>query len=361
MRPAGQKKLGFFPCPPRIVDMVLSHIKPTTNSAWLDPCAGKGEAITQIGRATHALIYGVEFDENNAPVCRELPFTQFLEGNSLTGIRFPYRGYDGLWFNPPYDRSKEFGRLETEFMAKIVKERRVLRDGGLFVGILPVRALRSMAGLLMNCLNGNGQEYPHVYLFPDPEYDDFGQAVVLGTMRPRLRYVVSEKAKEEWIALAESDDLPALDFATEPTWRIPFHEGKAKPADMVSLIFQPREAFRQANKVGWFTRPAATDALWAKQITDLSTLRTLRAQHLATAVAAGFLNNQVVDSRPEGGEAQMVKGRTQKYLTTVADREKNASGATVTTKIEMFVSEIVAIRTDGTITVYRLRKGEAND
>ena len=50
MRTAGQIKMGYYPTPPRIVELIRERLDfPTkTTFAALDPCCGEGNALQQL-------------------------------------------------------------------------------------------------------------------------------------------------------------------------------------------------------------------------------------------------------------------------------------------------------------------------
>src|SRR5689334_8608123 len=71
MRLAGQKRSGFYAIPPEAVGDVARRLKPPAAKPFsvLDPCAGKGAAVKQLGGllgANEGWLHAIELDEGRA-------------------------------------------------------------------------------------------------------------------------------------------------------------------------------------------------------------------------------------------------------------------------------------------------------
>lgn len=381
MRPAGKLKMGYYPCPTRVVEMVASHIlRPGQGNmiALADPCAGEGQAVMQLrdllGGARQVYSYGVELDRERREHCRSLDWTKFIGGDALIGVDWPKYAYDILWFNPPYDDDKEFKRLENRFFIQLVRNKRIIKPGGLFIGILPRRTLPVIATELLNMLDGAPNEdgkndpYPAVYVFPDPEYDEFEQVVVLGIVRRRARGMVDGAALDAWVEAAHSDDCPVLDYAYDKEGKStakwpgavnPFWTDKQKPADFMTLIGDPVATAHLAWKSGWMSDVNLRETCFGRRQQKVQTLRKLNKSHLAAAIAAGFFNGEVIDGTPEGFRKEMVKGRTIKQLVTVVNKEPQPDGSFLKVTQEQFLSEVISLDSEGKWRVYRVNTDSA--
>jgi hypothetical protein len=70
MRLEAVAKAGFYPTPPRTLSLVVELLKghaPHLRGHWaLDPCAGEGEALAQVGQALGMKTQGIELDAGRA-------------------------------------------------------------------------------------------------------------------------------------------------------------------------------------------------------------------------------------------------------------------------------------------------------
>src|SRR5260221_5644067 len=350
MRQAGQANMGFYPCPPDVVEMIASHIIPPAQGrrvAIVDPCCGEGAAIMQLRSLLgeeHTHTYGVDVREDNGAVCRTLPFTQFVRADALEGIDWERFAYDVIWFNPPYDwtdREDENKREEMRFFNQLIKSRRITKPYALFIGILPRKHMHYMAATIMNLVEGlpvpsdtkEGERdpYPQVFRFQDPapELEGCEQVVVFGTTRRKARHAVSERMEQEWIKRIESEDLPTIDFVPKDesgqfigTLSTPFYEGKSMPPELHAMFYDAEAGAALAKQHGWITAREVSDGLFAPPTPHVEVARPLSKGHLAAAITAGFLDGQVIDGRAEGGNCELVRGQTLKSLNVTMEGER---------------------------------------
>jgi SAM-dependent methyltransferase len=75
MRIEGQKKMGFYPTPDSVVELARSYLD-FGDAAFnvLDPCCGKGNALSDLIQGTKGLGYGVEINEKFVPVAKQKLF-----------------------------------------------------------------------------------------------------------------------------------------------------------------------------------------------------------------------------------------------------------------------------------------------
>jgi hypothetical protein len=111
----------------------------------------------------------------------------------------------------------------------------------------------------------------------------------------------------------------------------PLYDLPALPAGPVlfaSQFFDPEAAAGEARERGLWVSPALGERLWPAEERPVRPLMPLRRGHLAVLIAAGFLNNILLEADPSvsSGRAPrrlLVKGRTYKELVPVesGDRE----------------------------------------
>ena len=173
MRLAAQAKGGFYPTPPRVVDLIAELIH-TPSGAYnrgretlriLDPCCGAGEALAQLAEgldrpnAIPIETYGVELHRDRAQEAEER--LDHALASDLFATSVANGAFGLLLLNPPYDYDSEDKRTEHAFLTHTT---RYLADSGLLVFIVPRQRLAVSARYLsthygrMRC-----------WAFPDPE------------------------------------------------------------------------------------------------------------------------------------------------------------------------------------------------
>ena len=313
MRLAAQAKGGFYPTPPRVVDLIAGLIRVPAgyyhrnreSVRILDPCCGAGEALAQLAQrlgGTNSLpieTYGVELHRDRA---------EEAGGGSTAPWRrtcsrppSPTGPSASLFVNPPYDWDQEDKRVEHAFLTACT---RYLADGGLLVFIVPKHRLAVSARFLashygrMRC-----------WAFPDPEREVFDQVVLMGYRKADPSYDASaEEMVREW-AEGEPERMASYPY--------PPYSAPATP--MGDILFttrtvDPVAAAAEARRSGLWTSAAITDTLWPAKDQRTRPLMPLRRGHMAMLVAAGFLDNLVLEA---GGRRILVKGRTSKEMVLV--------------------------------------------
>ena len=184
MRLAAQAKGGFYPTPPRVVDLIAELIHTPSGSynrgretlRILDPCCGAGEALAQLAErldrpnAIPIETYGVELHRDRAQEAEE--WLDHALASDLFATSIANGAFGLLLLNPPYDYDSEDKRTEHAFLTHTT---RYLADSGLLVFIVPRQRLAVSARYLsthygrMRC-----------WAFPDPERQVFDQVVLMG-------------------------------------------------------------------------------------------------------------------------------------------------------------------------------------
>jgi hypothetical protein len=191
---------------------------------------------------------------------------------------------------------------------------RALCPGGLLVFIVPQKRLALSARYLAG-------HYTRLacYRFPDPEFAGFGQVVLLAVKRDGAVGEGQWRAQIEGWAAEPLPELPPAGSA-EPLYDLPALP--AGPVLFASQFFDPEVAAQQARQSGLWASPALAERLWPAEERPVRPLMPLRRGHLAVLIAAGFLNNILLEADPSTGSGQvprriLVKGRTYKEMVPV--------------------------------------------
>ena len=306
MRLAAQAKGGFYPTPPRVVDLIAELIH-TPSGAYnrgretlriLDPCCGAGEALAQLAEgldrpnAIPIETYGVELHRDRAQEAEER--LDHALASDLFATSIANGAFGLLLLNPPYDYDSEDKRTEHAFLTHTT---RYLADGGLLVFIVPRQRLAVSARYLsthygrMRC-----------WAFPDPEREVFDQVVLMGYRKADpVPDAHAERMALEW-AVGEPEPLRSHSYTdyspeTTPSGDILF----------TTRTVDPVAAAAEARRSGLWASTEITDTLWPARDSRTRPLMPLRRGHMAMLVAAGFLDNLCLEA---DGRRILVKGRT---------------------------------------------------
>jgi len=301
MRLEGVAKAGYYPTPPSVVERVAALIQPARSTPrqvvrLLDPCCGTGAALRQFAGGVGGETYGIEiardrYDETQAVLDRALCASTFA-------VRLAHGGFSCLWLNPPYDYDDEAKRLEHAFLTETT---RAICPGGLLVFIVPQRRLAVSARFL-----AGHYERLACYRFPDPEYAGFRQVVLLAVKREAAIAGVDSRERVESWAYEPLPELPPAG-SVESFYHMPALP--SGPVLFASHFFDPESAAREARQAGLWVSPALAERLWPTDERPVRPLMPLRRGHLAVLIAAGFLNNILLET---DGRRVLVKGRTYK-------------------------------------------------
>ena len=315
MRLAAQAKGGFYPTPPRVVDLIAELIN--TPSGYyhrgrntvriLDPCCGAGKALAQLAQrldrpnAIPIETYGVELHRDRAQEAEER--LDHALASDLFATSIANGAFGLLLVNPPYDYDAEDKRTEHAFLTHCT---RYLTEGGLLVFIVPRQRLAVSARYLsthygrMRC-----------WAFPDLEREVFDQVVLIGYRKADpVPDAHAERMALEW-AVGEPEPLrsrPYTDYSPETT--------PAGDILFTTRTVDPVAAAAEARRSGLWASTEITDSLWPARDNRTRPLMPLRRGHMAMLVAAGFLDNLCLEA---DGRRILVKGRTSKEMVMVED------------------------------------------
>ena len=317
MRLAGQAKGGFYPTPPRVIDLIAGLIYAPVSYGprrgretlrILDPCCGAGEAAAQLAEriaqpdTMPIEAYGVELHRDRAAEAGERLHRALASDLFQTSIA--NRAFGLLYLNPPYDWDSGGGkRVEHAFLMHAT---RYLADNGVLVFVVPRQRLEVSAKYL-----SSHYQRLRCWAFPSPEREVFDQVVLIGHRRMEPHTDVhAEMRVREWAAGA-LDELPAS----------PYREFSIPPLPAGDVLFSTRTvdpiaAAAEARRSGLWASAEIKDSLWPRGDTRTRPLMPLRRGHMAMLVAAGFLDNLCLEA---DGRRILVKGRTIKEMVLVEE------------------------------------------
>nr|BBH92270.1 hypothetical protein KTA_04690 [Thermogemmatispora argillosa] len=345
-RLAAQVKLEFFPTPPHVVERIAALLTfPSgfyASARLLDPCAGDGRALALLAQRLKARFqqdygeeaycslstWGIEIQTSLARQARSR-LDRVLHGNFFQ-TTLSWAGWQLVYLNPPYDWDQTSGkRLESAFLQRAT---RLLCTEGVLIFIIPQWVLqeREVAGYLaaqydqLTCLR-----------FPDPEYEQFKQVVLLARRRraplPARALAGELKQLSDWARAGK--DMPVLPDASDsaqggPRWPIPrcppgehpcFYLGRFEPDRLAKQLCWEGQTARPltgvwANRDWWqahIPQPAAPGE--TETTTGWSPLHAFKPVHLALLAAAGLADRALIRA---GSQRLLLKGQTWKDQVT---------------------------------------------
>jgi len=306
MRIHGRIKMGHYPTPPRVLELIRNYLPfPSSQFSALDPCCGEGDALASLIAGTDAITYGVELDHQRAEESKARLHHVLRCGIEETRIQ--HRSCSLLLLNPPYDELI----LEEEADAKTERQERAflrmavpyLIPGGMLVYIIPQNRLdKAIARLLASRF-----ERIIVFRFPDPEYGDFKQIIVFG-QRKNNNFLDEQEAFR--LQSMPKTELPPLMEVPDIKYQVP----ASGPLILFrSMLIDPQELEKHMQQ----------SPLW-KRFTALTTRSEIRVPrpplplhsgHLGLLLAAGKLDGVV----GTGEDTHLVKGRVRKITTVLQE------------------------------------------
>lgn len=319
MRFAGQEKGGFYPTPEfetsaiaALVGAIAQHRSDGQCYRLLDPCCGMGEALAQIkdyyvNRYRSSIeTYGVELHADRAETAATL--LDHVVCGDLFNMTIANDQFSMLFLNPPYDYAVDDKRTEHTFL---VRATRYLAPNGVLVYIIPRYVLRSSSKFLLAWFKDL-----KVYYFSNQNRKLYDQVVVIGVKRPRAYAVMgaNEALFEAW---ATKDEPPPIYSPKYSGVNMPMLP--AGDIEFRTRTFDGKSSAVEAKVSGMWANKELQDLLWPQEDETVRPLMPLRRGHMAMLVAAGFLNNLVLE---EGDERLMVRGRTIKEMVLVEETEE---------------------------------------
>jgi hypothetical protein len=252
--------------------------------------------------------YGIELDTERAEVAANL-LGNVLEGD-YAAQQMPKgdnAGISVLFLNPPYDDDDtEGGRLELAFLRDTQDW---LMPEGILVYVIPQYRISAHIAKRLSIWF----RQVRIYRFPDPEYDQFRQVVIFGIKRA---LPLHDDPQVMQITQARTGVLPVLPINSGQPYQIPARPGSPfyfRPAES-----DPIDVLAEAEEHGVWTAKGWADLLTPQSAQAIQPLMPLRRGHIAMVLAAGLLDNMVVERK---GQKLLVKGRLYKVQEDVTDKK----------------------------------------
>ncbi len=326
-------RMGYVPTPPLVVERVAAFLRPEGPCHLLDVGCGTGEALAQLrGLLGYGTTFGIELDVERSEAAAQV-LDHVLGGSYEQAlVSKGHGGAELLWLNPPYSTdTKAGGRLELTFLRETQDW---LRPGGVLVYIIRQVHLSDHVSRRLSIWF----EDLSVYRFPEEEYGDYQQVVILGVKRGRATEDDSTCLRLLQAAKARLPELPEV--PDRPPYVLPVRSPKT-PWRFRSKHISAEEIQAEALANGvwrnrWWLERQSPD-----QLSDERPLMPLRLGHLALFLAAGLLNNVEL---AQDGERLLVKGHTRKVQVDVTTPEEKEQGVTRT--VEEFRTTIWVLDLD---------------
>jgi hypothetical protein len=333
MRLAAQAKMGYYPTPPSVVSLISDVLtrNGTGKIRLIDPCAGEGSALKQIGESLNAETYGIELDTYRGRKAKE-GLTHCLITDYET-TRISNQAFSLLYLNPPYDwaiRNDDVSpseRYERTFLRNTI---RYLTPNGILAYLIPQSRLdKNIAKILAYRFKD-----VRVFRFPAEEYESFKQLALFGRLKKRPES--DEKLAQYLTDVGHCKVIiPFLD-RTECHFTIP------PSPPMKNFLFRttridPQELeieLKQHGLRGKINRMVSPLSLSER----IKPIMPLRQGHLAQLLACGLMNGVVYDK--DGCNPLIVKGITRKVVETRTEHEAGKERIIETDKIIITINAI---------------------
>lgn len=354
MRPGAIAVAGYYPTPARLMPSIaaLVNVKGPLSHSYLDPCAGGGEALEAL-----MLAHEASRGRNPSPA----PFAFEMESTRLASLRvrleafqrerhtyssfgetvwhadamlMTWRDYSPgvsvLFLNAPYDHDPEMKRLEERFLRRFVE---ALAPEGALLFLVPFYALSASASTL-------GRWFTDIacFRFPDPEFAEFKQVVLVGKRRQTPLTRPDPKSFAEVMAWSESSDaIPVLPLRPKALFHV---NGQENPKEALRGVQVQRLDVRGlvSSIVPWSTtdkagRSAPIPGVALETSVEEMLVRTYpvatppRPAHIAAGIAAGVFNGAriIPDAADSLLPPILVKGVFDRDFRTV-DTKLNKDG-----------------------------------
>ena len=319
-------KMGYYP-----TDMEhLAHIRRAVSfpegitANLLDPCCGKGTALSALGAGADCMTYGVEIDEGRAESA--LSRLTRVGFGSYFYSRISRQAFHAMLLNPPYLTTvSECGwnvRSEKRFLAESYQH---LMMGGLLIYIIPhYRLTQDVCTVL--CENFRDIT---VWKFYGKEYERFSQIAVMGIRREREK--CSGAAGQLGALVYDMDAVPELSEIPDGRYALP---EQAKKVD----VFQG-EVFNKAELAAQLAASKSVAKIFEKNRIDTMEKHPLLPfgiGQIGLVGGSGLINGFMDCEAPH-----IIKGRIVKEKRTRQEESQKRAWGSVTTIYETDVNKMV--------------------
>lgn len=315
MRLAAQAKMGYYPTPETVTPIIARYLKRGKEGRIriLDPCAGTGAALKQIGDCLKAETFGIEVDLDRGNQAKEVLTTCLVTDYQNT--RISNGAFSLLWLNPPYDwaaRNSDIERSERY-------ERTFLRDcvsylcpGGILVYLIPQKRLDSR---IARMLSYRFKEVS-VYRFPEEAYKSYRQLVIFGISK---RKPESDESIAGYLRACGAQGLAVPSIPLDPprTYDVPLSPFRSDFLFRGNQI-DPDDLCKEIQQHGLFDQ-LRTMTTPLRLCEKIKPIMPLRYGHLAQVMACGLMNGIVRDK--DNQNPLLIKGITKKEVRQTVEIE----------------------------------------
>ena len=322
MRLAAQVKGGFYPAHEKAVAVAADFLQAPVRETFaiLDPCAGDGTAIRQLGEllgCQPTMIHAIELDDSRSDTIHAaLPEAHILAPADFFGCRASYGSLSLIWLNPPFDYSYRGYRVEEEFLWRATEW---LMTGGVMALVCPEDVVEEFSDARQHFT----RFYENVVIVPFPEaHRPFNEVIVFGHKRA-TREVDRAGNRKAW----ESVQAPEGFRYQIPPGNGPRLFQKVQPTE-------PELQRMLANS------PLRSHLKSPPAVPVPSPPLPLGIGHVALLLASGHLDGVV---QPDGKLPHVVRGTSRKhsFVSDVTDTENDDGSTTTRTTISERIDLVI--------------------
>ena len=349
MRLEGQAKGGYFPTPKSVTKLLVEWLDVARHTRGtlrlIDPCAGKGTALADLAMhidpRTDCRVetYGVEENEKRSKQATGA-LDRHLNADYFSA-EITDEAFSLLLLNPPYDHSIDRGRMEIKFLRQATKL--LAKNNGILLFIIPEPTIK----LHLSFLAANYEDI-QIRRFPEDEYPRFRQVVIMG--RRKWREEPDQFGANRIASALSRETIPWLDDPHKYR-RLYVPVPSMMPSSIVEFsttVFNPLNAMAEVANSDPFAQDEIANLILPPPGTNRTRpLTPLRRGHLAMLLAAGCLNNLVLEQ--EDDDRVLIKGQAFKRdATTEATKHKTVETEQLHITIEMLNLKTGVFRTVST-------------
>lgn len=311
---------GFYATQDRIVELMREIAQPTGRGNILDPFAGEGNVLVDLAQEWGLTPYGVELHAGRFETMKEQ--VEAIGGKALHGpvedAGITEGVFSVVYINPPYHM-----REEIEYSVDALKW---VVPGGLAIIVIPEASAKNH-----RFLNPIGRQLRDIRIrvYPDPEYSQFKQVVIMGIKNYRpdsnsrywnLENQITDTRRtfgEDQFAYMLPLNRPVVDF-------------KMKTPDLAELLNATEAGVTTGDDWQRLTVPTAETG-------SFNPLETPKPGHTAMLIAAGAVNGTEIDSS-EG--RLLLKGSADKVVEEIVEQDGNKTKTIAREQIQATVTAL---------------------
>ena len=300
--------MGYYPTPEDVTPIIAKYLKRKREGLIriLDPCAGMGTAVKNIGDGLNAETCGIEVDLNRGAQAKDV-LTRCLV-TDYQNTRISHGAFSLLWLNPPYDWAarnsdiEKSERYERTFLRDCIS---YLRPKGVLVYLIPQKRLD---GQIAKMLSYRFEEIS-VYRFPEESYKVYRQLVIFGLLKGKPE---TDESRAGYLRSCGNQEVAIPHLPLEPPiiYEVPLSPAR-RDFMFRSNVIDLNELAEEIIRYGLFDRlRAITTPL--RMCEKIRPIMPLRYGHLAQILACGLMNGIVWDKDKKN--PLLIKGITKKEV-----------------------------------------------